>query len=345
VRFALVAATPGPLLDVASLLPAGAEVVHGSDPSETPPAVDVVVAADEVARTALARAPGGAARIALVLEYGLDGAPGGEAEVDRWAAGHQAAAEAIAKAGVPTDLIEVTGIPVPPGFEPHPDLRAARRTAGLDDDAHVVLVQAAALEALDALLVQLALLAPPPTLLFDVGDDALLAETLRALVPRTSLHAKMFCAGPDAGRFTALADVVIGPPSAAAAARAFSVGAAFVAVGRAPRGALDAALADGAARLTPSVGRLAADVDLLRHADRLAVARAAAASLVVRDASERLRSLFEQTFSERDALVARRRRRGLPVGLEDLAVAPPTPRRPPPPSIDAELEALRKRLR
>jgi hypothetical protein len=249
--------------------------------------------------------------------------------------------------GVPRERIAVTGVPIPLGLVPSGDRAAARTEAGLSADAAVVVVRTeVAADDLGPLLVQLTLLEGRPWILFDVGEDVAAAERLRAEVPRLGIAAKMFAAGPDEARFHALADVIVGPADPFAVARTFAVGAAAVVLGRPARGALDAVVDAGAVRVVLAVGRLAADVDLLRAPERLQAARAAARGAAVPDAATRLADVLARARTERGSFATQRRRKGLPAGLEDLsgpAAAPPRPR-PTEKDIDDELAALRKKI-
>lgn len=333
-------------------LPAGAEVevrtAGAADP--TPVAgLDVALACDAEGRSMLGALPAEVARVAFVAAYGA-GEEGQDdrAEVDLWAVGHEAVARGLRARGVDEGCIAVTGIPVPAGFGAPADRASARAAAGLPDDELVAVVRTEiAADDLGPLLVQLTLLDRRPWILFDVGEDADAAARLRAEVPRSGLRAKMFAAGADAGRFSALGDLVVGPPDPFDVARAFACGAASVVLGRPARGALDAVVESGAARVSLAVSRLAADIDLLRAPERLEAARAAARAAAAPQAAPRLAEVLARAAADRTALASRRRRQGLPVGLEDLsgpdAALPPPPRRPEP-DLDEELAALRRKI-
>ena len=349
-RLLLLAGSPAAAARILPFCPDGAEIVVRSDPYAEPLAgapPDVAVGCDAAGRTMLAQVSEATARVGLIASYGLEpGSAGDVASVDLWAVGHPAVADVLRADDVAADAIEVTGIPIPPGFAAAPDRAAARVAAGLPADDAVLLVRTdAAPDEIGALLVQLALLDGRPLLLFDVGDDEAATARLRAEVPHRGLRAKMFAAGPDAGSFAARADLAVVPPDPFAIARAAACESASLVLGQPRRGTLDAAIDCGAARVCTSLSRLAADIDVLRTSG-LASTRRAAASIAIGDAAARFRALVARAASERAALSARRRRRGLPVGLEDLSgpEPAPAPARPPAPDIDDELEALRKRI-
>lgn len=352
-KLLVLAGTPGAAARVVDLLPPGNDVevrTTASPPSPEPGAgtADVALACDDEGRAMATLLPADVPRVALVAAYGDAAGDDAHAEIDLWAVGHESVARALEARGVPKDRIAVTGVPVPLGLVPSGDRAAARTEAGLSADAAVVVVRTeVAPDDLGPLLVQLTLLEGRPWILFDVGEDVAAAERLRAEAPRMGIAAKMFAAGPEQARFLALADVIVGPADPFDVARTFAVGAAAVVIGRPTRGALDAVVDAGAVRVVLALGRLAADVDLLRAPQRLEAARAAARAAAVPDAQTRLADVLTRATTERGAFAAQRRRRGLPVGLEDLSG--PAPSSPAPPrrtekDIEDELAALRKKI-
>lgn len=347
-RILLLSGAAGAAARVVPFLPAGAEVVVRTalSPEEGPVPAEVALACDPDGRAMLSTLPAEVARVAFVAAYGPgdDGAEG-SSDVDLWAVGHEAAARALGARGVAPESVVVTGLPVPEGFADPADRAAARQAVGLGAGDFVLVVRTeVAADDLGPLLVQLTLLERRPWILFDVADDVAAAARLRAEVPRLALSARMFAAGPDAGRFTALADVVLGPADPFDVARTFACGAAAVVLGRPARGTLDAVVDAGAVKVVLAVGRLAADLDLLRAPERLEAARAAARAAAVPDAAKRLADLLTRAAAERATLATRRRRRGLPVGLEDLTGPEPAAPKRPEPDLDAEIAALRKKI-
>ncbi|MCC7538734.1 MAG: hypothetical protein IT379_21085 [Deltaproteobacteria bacterium] len=321
---------------------------------------DAVVALDAEALDR-AREHGNALCVAM-LPW-LDGVWGGDLrDADLVLVAHRAVVDDLEARGVAPERVVVVGAPLPPAYAPPTDRALARGRAGIPEGHAVLVAPTDALESEDLgkVLTQLSLVRTPLMVLFDVGDDALASDTLRKLAPACGVPSRMFGAGPQRGEYFALADAVIARVRAPEAVRGLAVGAPLLLIDAARRTgpSVARALMDaGAASAIESIATLAVDVERAITPDRLAAGQAAAVAASIRAQPS---VIFEAIRLAVMARTRRRRRRGLPLGLEslyepgeerlDLSQSGST--RPPPKTpgetdeerVERELAALKSRL-
>lgn len=237
---------------------------------------------------------------------------------------HQAMVGDMLLAGFPRARVVVVG-PLPflsPDEATAPDRRARRAELGLPQDQKVVVVDARALADRDLpkRLVQLSLVRQRTSWLFDVGEDAELARTLRSRVSGYGIDAWMFAGGGEADRYWAAADAAVADLGSMAAIRALVSAIGLVALPP----------AEGLARLAPQ----------LEAASLVAVADAEATLAVTIDGGLTEDALLQQARAMsalepsesisrvQQAVVALHEQRasghvpsGLPKGLERLGEA------------------------
>lgn len=314
-----------------------------------------VAVALDAASARRAREAGVPRVVALFPRLALDWE--GELDVDLVIVAHEALVEDVVGRGVPPSRIRNLGPVAPEGWTPASDRAALRTSLGLREDAPWVVVRASAFEDDPAAtLVQLSLVRVDAVWLFDVGSDPELARTLRRRVPGYGLDAVMFADGPDARRAYQAADAVLGRLEGAEVVRAWSVGAALVAL---PPRSHQLRLAHmletaGVVEVADAAATLAVSLDRVLEAEPLAKARAAAAGLEAPQGAARVASVVRQLARGELPLGGA----GLPVGLERLselertrAARPDRPAAPTRPTrddvdakVDEELAALRRRL-
>ncbi len=333
----------------------------GAERGGTPEALlhdaDAAVVLDD---GSLLRAREAGTPLCVALLPGFDVAWAGDlAEADRVLVAHQMLVGAVVRRGALREHVVVTGPVAPAGFDPAADPDEARRAAGLDHRGPLVLVPGSALEehGPDSVLIQLGLVSNDAGFLFDVGNDPDAAETLRRLVPIHGLTAWMFAEERGAGRWWALADLVVGRPRGYEIPRALAVGAPLVLLppGRSDASAVDALEAAGVARDADVLATLAVTIDAALEPAALAEGRDAVRALEVRGSAARVAESVREAWQRRKATGAEGPPRGLPHGLERLPSSrserPPAGRSSAPPPdedlearIDRELAELKKRL-
>jgi UDP-N-acetylglucosamine:LPS N-acetylglucosamine transferase len=286
-------------------------------------APDVLVAADAAAIHVLVRERERAARPAPVVAVVPELAPGAAWAVaaDRWAALDDEAAVGLADLGVDGARVHVIGaLARHPFAKAGTDPRASvRERFKLAQAGPVVLVVCAGLpaETIAQITLQLSLLARPPPVLFDVGDDAEIAAQLRRQVPPLGLRAKLFGPIADAPLLWRAADVVLGRSRPAVVLQALAVGAAFCAVeptAADERAAARALVERGIGRIADKVLLLAAALEPLLGPGRAAAVAAAEARRFGEggdqgssDAAATLAALVADVAARRDEVLAESR--------------------------------------
>lgn len=280
---------------------------------------DAVVALDA---ESLERAREHGNALCVALLPWLDAVWGGDLQdADLVCVAHRAVADELAARGVPPERVAVVGAPLPPDYAPPADRALARGRAGVPEGHVLLVIPTDALESddLGRLLTQLALVRVPLMVLFDVGDDVLVSDSLRRLAPAYGVPSRMFGAGPNRGEFYALADAVVARVRSPEAVRGLAVGAPLMLIDalRRPGPGVGRALVEsGAAFGIESVGTtLAVDLERAFEPERLAAAREAVAAASIRAQPAHLFETIRQAVMAR---TKRRRRRGLPLGLESL---------------------------
>lgn len=245
--------------------------------------------------------------------------------------------------------------PIAPAGFALPEAADARRAEEKLEGAVIVVPGALVAEAGMTFLLQLSLVSAPVSWLFDVGHDAELARALRRSVPVHDLDASIFARGDAESGYWPLAHAAIAEAGSIDAVRALAVGAGLVTM-PGSREASRALEASGVSTPCDALGTLAVAVDTaLGRAD---VAAQAARDLDVAGSAQRVVDLARRLAKEpTEAAVPS----GLPVGLERLPrdpdASPPEPGKPDASKskpekkddlesqIDAELAALRKKIR
>ncbi|HUS67715.1 MAG TPA: hypothetical protein VMZ28_24435 [Kofleriaceae bacterium] len=171
--------------------------------------------------------------VALVPELEPTGDEWAAAAADRYLTVDDAAACALAEAGVDGARVLPIGPVCPlPYAQAGRAARAELRTRfKLPDGVAVVLVEVAGLghDTTSQLALQLSLSSHKAVYLFAAGDDIDAATALRRQVPTLGLKAKLFGNTTDAPLLWRAADVVVARPRAPTVAKAMAVGARLVA--------------------------------------------------------------------------------------------------------------------
>lgn len=229
-----------------------------------------------------------------------------EAGADRYCAVDDAAAVALADAGVEGERILVIG---PLGERAWAEAAAEERAAlrsrfGVSGPAVVVEVAGLGAEATGQLTMQLSLgtLSERIVYLFDAAGDVDAAAMLRRQVPALGLRAKLFGQSADAARYWRAAELVVARPSARAVARARLVGARMVAL-------VDEEVAHAArtAAALEARGQGVGVNSLLLLSSALEAAMAAPALAPAPDGADQLVEVVTAVAAERRAVIEERR--------------------------------------
>ncbi len=262
---------------------------------------------------------------------------------------------------LPSDLrarAVVTGPLAPDGFMPG-DREALKAAHGIEGAVVLITHELLDEHGPNAVLVQLGL-TNSVTVVFDVGVDVESADALRRLAPIHDVPGYIFADGPDAFAHWQLADVVVTAPNDPAVMSALSVGAPLV-VMEDPRHAIaSSVLRDAGVASEASLSTLAVELEVALVPATLAARRDKIAALDGASSIDRI------VARSKEAYVAGRGRRralpkGLPIGLEPLPTEPVAEatrhakgdgsaerarsEADLESKIDAELEALKKRLK
>jgi hypothetical protein len=243
-------------------------------------------------------------------------------EADRVFVAHEAIAAELSARGVPSKLVEVVGPIVPDATSDAPDRVAARASAKLEDAAKLVLVPAAVIEeeGVEAVLLQLGLVAGEVGFLFDVDKDAALASLLRDKAQVHAIEAWMFADEPGSDRFWRAADVALALATGDEIAYALASGVPVIAMPSAARSgdvARRALAVAGLATNADSLATLSVAIDRALEPSGLEARRAAIAALDVAASPKRLAAALEKARADHEAAI--HAPRGLPHGLERIS--------------------------
>ncbi len=308
-------------------------------------AADVAVVLDS---GSLERAREAGARFCVAVAPGLDLGFGPElADADRVVVAHEQLVPLAARLGVPRDRVDVGGPVAPRGYAPAADRAALRRELGVPETLPIVLVSSGTFDVHGAemLFVQLGLVRDGVGFVFDVGDDAEAAETVRRLVPIHGIEAWMFAEDASEVRHHQLADIALVRARGPEVARALAVGAPLVVLppGRSDRAIVETLEASGAADAADAVATLAVALDGALDAGALARAREAVEALGMAEGASRVAARVNEAWREWRSRASDAPRRGLPRGFERVSREAPS-RASAPAIASSETEALEARI-